>query len=300
MRPDLNPILRTALRKKIIELIESKPDLPPLPEILLGLQKLMNDPDCEVQDVYHLLKSDPVLSGRIITLANSALFGSGKDTTRNLEDAVVRLGMQQVMDLVYALELPGTFTKSKAFDQVEFWKHSLAVAFITRSLAKKVLSDFEDWEIAFLAGLMHDVGILVLDNVIPEEYFKFLTLKDLSASDEPLEGLEKAHFKIDHSEAGAIFVRKWWAISEKVIGAALKHHETMPSENKSMNLYQLVATANRIANHHGITHPIMTAFEDPPEEGYLGNLSVTQEELDIVIDTTKMGLLAAETVFRGN
>ena len=74
----------------------------------------------------------------LLLLANSALFGSGKDTTRNLEDALIRLGMQQVMDLVYALELPRTFRKSKAFDQVEFWKHSLAVAFISRSLAKKV------------------------------------------------------------------------------------------------------------------------------------------------------------------
>jgi HD-like signal output (HDOD) protein len=57
------------VRKKIIELIGGRPDLPPLPEVLLGLQKLMNDPDCEVEDVYRLLKTDPVLSGRIITIS---------------------------------------------------------------------------------------------------------------------------------------------------------------------------------------------------------------------------------------
>ncbi|MFT4579990.1 MAG: HD-like signal output (HDOD) protein [Nitrospinales bacterium] len=288
------------MRKKIIELIEGRPDLPPLSEVLLGLQKLMNDPDCEVEDVYRLLKTDPVLSGRIITLANSALFGSGKDTTRNLEDAVVRLGMQQVMDLVYALELPRTFRKSKAFDQVEFWKHSLAVAFISRSLAKKVLSDPDDWEASFLAGLMHDVGILVLDNIIPEEYYKFLTLKDLSSTDQPLEELEKDHFKIDHSEAGAMFMGKWWAISDKVNSASLMHHKPGLTQGKTVNLDQLVCTANRIANHHGITHPVMTAFEDPPEEGYLDNLGISQEEMDIVIDTTKIGLLAAEIIFRSN
>jgi HD-like signal output (HDOD) protein len=288
------------VRKKIIELINSSPDLPPLPEVLLGLQKLMNDPDCEVEDVYRLLKTDPVLSGRIITLANSALFGSGKETTRNLEDAVVRLGMQQVMDLVYALELPRSFRKSKAFDQVQFWKHSLAVAFISRSLAKKVLSDPDDWEASFLAGLMHDVGILVLDNVIPEEYYKFLTLKDLSSTDQPLEALEKDHFKIDHSEVGAMFMGKWWAISDKVNSASLTHHNPGPTQGETVNLNQLVSTANRIANQHGITHPVMTAFEDPLEEGYLDNLGISQDDLDIVIDTTKIGLLAAETVFRAN
>jgi len=87
------------------------------------------------------------------------LFGSGTETTRNLEVAVVRLGMQQFMGLVYAPKLPRTFKKSKAVD----------------------------WD-------------------------------------------------------------------------------------------QVVNTANRIANQHGMTHPVMTAFEDPPEEGYLDNLGVSQEE----------------------
>jgi HD-like signal output (HDOD) protein len=82
----------------------------------------------------------PTTSRLLITLSNSTLFGSGRNETRNLEDAVVRMGMNQVMDLVYALELPKTFKKCKAFDQVEFSKHLLAVAFISRSLARKMLS----------------------------------------------------------------------------------------------------------------------------------------------------------------
>jgi hypothetical protein len=72
------------------------------------------------------------------------------------------------------------------------------------------------------------------------------------------------------------------------------------TQGKTVNLDQLVSTANQIANHHGITHPIMTAFEDPPEEGYLDNLGISQDGLDIVIDTTKIGLLAAETIFRSS
>ena len=87
-------------------MVRSNPNLLPLREILFGLQKLMDDPDCEVEDVYRLIKTDPIMSGRLITLANSALFGSGRKETRNPEDVVVRLGMNQVMDLVYALNYP--------------------------------------------------------------------------------------------------------------------------------------------------------------------------------------------------
>ena len=286
------------MRERILDLIRTDASLPPLPEILLGLQKLMDDPDCEVEDVYRLIKADAVLSGRLITLANSALFGSGREETRNLEDAVVRLGMKQVMDLVYALELPKTFKKSKAFDQIEFWKHSMAVAFICRSLAKKVLTDIDDIESSFLAGLMHDVGILVLDNVIPQEYFNFLTLKDLSSSDQPLELLEEQEFKISHTEAGYEFMNKWWSLPPKVASAALAHHGEGPVKDEPLTLNQIVSTANRIANMNEFTHPVTTAFEDPPEEGFLEVLEISQEDLDIVIDTTVMGLMAAETLLR--
>ncbi len=288
------------MREKILELVRTNANLPPLPEILLGLQKLMDEPDCEVEDVYRLMKTDPVLSGRLITLANSALFGSGRDETRNLEDAVVRLGMNQVVDLVYALELPKTFKKSKAFDQIGFWKHSMAVAFISRSLAKKALSDFDDIESSFLAGLMHDVGIIVLDNIIPQEYFNFLTLKDLSSSDKPLELLEEEEFEIAHPEVGAEFMKKWWSLSPKVASVALAHHGEGPIKGQPLTLNQIVSTANRIANMNAITHPVNTAFEDLPEEGYLDALEISQEDLDIVIDTTKIGLMAAESLLRSH
>ena len=65
------------------------------------------------------------------------------------------------------------------------------MAFISRSLARKVLSDFDDIEASFLAGLMHDAGIMVLDNIIPRDYSNFFTLKDLSSSSKPLELLEE-------------------------------------------------------------------------------------------------------------
>ena len=286
------------MREKILELIETNSNLPPLPKILFGLQKLMDDPDCEVEDVYRLIKTDPVLSGRLITLANSALFGSGRDETQNLEDAVVRLGMKQVMDLLYALELPRTFKKSKAFDQIEFWKHSMAVAFITRSLAKKVLSNIEDLEASFLAGLMHDVGILVLDNIIPEQYFNFLTLKDLSATDKPLSTLEQEEFNIAHSEVGAIFIEKWWALPSRVALAAREHHGEGPVKGEPLTLPQVISTANRIANINAFTHPVNTGFEDLPAEDYLDVLGISQEELDVVVDTTVIGLMVAESLLR--
>lgn len=286
------------MREKILELIRTDPDLPPLPEILFALQKIIDDPDCDVENVYQLIKTEPVLSGRLITLANSALFGSGKDVTTNLEDAVIRLGIKQAMDLVFALELPKTFKKSKAFDQIEFWKHSLAVAFITRSLAKKVLSSPEDIELSFLAGLMHDVGILVLDFVIPKEYYNFLALKDLSSSDKPLEFLENEEFNIAHTEAGAEFINTWWSLPPKVSLSVIAHHKKNIVDGEPLTLMQVVSISNRIANMNEFSHPITTGFEDSIEEEDLHALKISQQELDMVLDTAVMGIMVAESVLR--
>jgi hypothetical protein len=79
---------------------------------------------------------------------------------------------------------------------------------------------------------MREVCILVFYNIIPEEYYKFVTLKDLSYTDQPLEELEKDHFKIDHSEAGPIFMKKWWAISDKVDSASLTHCKSDSNQSK--------------------------------------------------------------------
>jgi hypothetical protein len=74
----------------------------------------------------------------------------------------------------------------------------LAVALISRSLARKILSDFDDIEASFLASLIHNLKIMVLDHIIPRDYSSFFTLKGLSFTEKPLELLEEEEFEIVH------------------------------------------------------------------------------------------------------
>jgi hypothetical protein len=94
------------------------------------------------------------------------------------------------------------------------------------------------------------------------------------------------------------FMKKWWDLSPKVASAALAHHGKGPVKGEPLTLNQVVGTANRIANMHAITHSVNTAFKNPSEEEYLDALGISQEDLDIVVDTTKIGLMAAETLLR--
>ena len=78
--------------------------------------------------------------------------------------------------------------------------------------------------------------------------------------------------------------------------AALTHHGKGPVKGKPLTLSEVVSTANRIANMNQFSHPVTTAFEDPPEKGFLDALEISQEELDVVVDTTVIGLMVAETL----
>ena len=119
----------------MISLLETKGDLPPIPEVLINLKKRVNDPDCDVLGISAIIGTESVLSGRLIQLFNSVLFGGGREKFVHVQDSVMRLGIKMVLDLAYIVSLPGVFRKPKGSNQFNFWTHSLGLAYLTRSLA---------------------------------------------------------------------------------------------------------------------------------------------------------------------
>lgn len=283
------------MRELILEKLKTEGYLPPLPDVLIALQKMMNDPDCDVEDVRRLIASDPVLSSRIVTMANSALFGGGRDLAQDIEDAIVRLGVRAVLELCYTVELPGCIKVPQTFGQTRFWKHGLAVAILSRELGSKVLTDKEDMDSCYLAGLVHDIGLLVYDYLVPDQFNQFLITTDFHASDQSLETLETNFFGINHSELGAADLKEWWPVSAKVVEAVESHGGVGLTKDQTPNLTHVVSTANQIANKYDLGHPLETRHESI-DESYLETLNMSQEEMDELVDWTQVGLLAAESV----
>ena len=283
------------MRELILEKLKTSGYLPPLPDVLIALQKLMNDPDCDVEDARRLIASDPVLSSRIITMANSALFGGGRDLAQDIEDAIVRLGVGAVLELCYTVELPGCIKVPQTFGQTRFWKHGLAVAILSRELGGKVLTGKEDLDSCYLAGLVHDIGLLVYDYLVPEQFNQFLITTDFNTSDQPLETLETNFFGITHSELGAAYLKEWWPVSEKVVEAVESHGAVGLTKDQIPDLTHVVSTANQIANKYDLGHPLETSHESI-DESYLEILNMSREEMDELVDWTQVGLLAAESV----
>jgi len=89
------------VKEKLLELLETKGDLLPLSDILINLECRINDPESDIEEISSLIQTEPVLSGRLIKLSNSVLFGGGRDEVLDLNSAIMRLGLKMVLDLAY-------------------------------------------------------------------------------------------------------------------------------------------------------------------------------------------------------
>ena len=171
-----------SLASRITELVENDAvQLPPLPEVAMRVQEVLNSPSINMRELGSLLTRDPAIVAALLRLANSAAFG-GLGRIEKLPVAVQRIGLRQVGAIVTALGLKEHFEhpspEKRAILEV-LWDHSVTSAFAARAIARRV---GENQERAFLGGLLHDCGkilVLVALDRVEEEGLGFEPSRDL-------------------------------------------------------------------------------------------------------------------------
>ncbi len=286
------------MRDKLLKLIELKGDLPPLPDVILNLQDRVNDPNSDIQKIAILIETDPVLSGRLLKIANSVFFSGGRDPAEDLQSALMRLGLKMVVDLVYTSELPKLFKKSHSFDQMKFWKHSLAVGFLSRSIGRKIIANREQLEVCYLCGLMHDLGILVFDYLVPDEYETLIKEAKSSGDQKTLSEVEKDKFGIAHPELGARFMKKWWPIRPEVIQAVEKQEDTAPKRGTQFNNRDVLWLADHMANDRDITNGV-DLFKKPSDDGVFADCGLDPDDVEDLMEEANHGLEQSEAMLKG-
>jgi HD-like signal output (HDOD) protein len=277
------------MRDKILEAVNTQQNLPPLPDILIKLEKIIDDPDSCIADISDLIKTEPVLSGRLMKLANSVFIGGGRDKAEDLDNALGRLGLKMVLDLAYTLELPKVSSKTKAINQVSFWKHSFASAVCSKSLSEFFEQSEESRESAYLAGLMHDIGILVFLNFFPKEYSEFLG--KTNDADQPLEVLEVETFGIDHAEVGSKYIEKWWPIAPQVVSLVREHHHPLKKGSQ-----EVVALSNMLLNHQKFSNGVgPKCSEEEPDFAKI--LGVSEEKMNAIKEEVENSLDQVSSLF---
>jgi len=196
--------------------------LPVIPDTLREFELAWRDPHKHMTELGAIVAANPEISKRIINTSNSVLH-RGDTNVENAAQAVGRLGVIETRNVVHAVSLHDAFT-SPHIDPKKFWRHSITSAFAARKIAEYMTKRFK-WEVdpqmAFLAGLVHEAGIVLMARYFKNDYG---AVRDSANSlDEFLE-LEHKTLHMSHSILGAALFQHWHLPTEIVMGAAGHHH----------------------------------------------------------------------------
>jgi putative nucleotidyltransferase with HDIG domain len=193
--------------------------LPSLPVVVMQLLASFEQEQADTADIARRIAQDQALTVKVLRVANSSFYGmQGK--IASIQDAMVVLGFRNVRTLVLAASVVGSFPAVQGgwFDQKVFWKHGLAVALAARSYASAAGVNPEH---AFTAGLLHDVGRLVLVTCFPEHYRAVVTAR--AGRDAYLSAIEHEVLGVDHAQVGAVLAERW-KFSPQITDAVKLHH----------------------------------------------------------------------------
>lgn len=263
--------------RKRVEQIEN---LPTLPEIANKLLRIINDPTTTAADVANLISRDLSLTSKVLRLANSAFYGIPRTVT-TVHNAVVILGLKVINTMVFSITVVKMFPadgKSELFSRKKFWAHSLACAVIAKLLALRMRKvTLLDPEECFCAGLIHDVGRIVLDQYFHEDFIK--AVEAARAGRGPLVEAEKRELGFDHSEAGDWLTARWELPHE--LRMPIMHHHNPRQANHAKEITALVHLADLLCYEIDFALPGLTV--QPPRDAELINqLGFTGDDLEAV------------------
>ena len=222
-------------------MIEQVTDLPALPQAGLKLMRLMEDPDGNAHDVVKVVETDPTLSAKLLRICNSAAFGV-RQRVNSVEQAVFVRGFAEVQRLAVALSFGGVMSKpldGYGIDGETFWMHSLRVALGAESLARSAAQFKNDCSAAYTAGLLHDIGKLVLSSALNKELSS--AIHDMIDSDQCTRlQAEKCVLGVDHAEVGASLLEKW-QLPACLVEAVRHHHRPVCKPEPMLSAFVHIA-----------------------------------------------------------
>jgi len=227
--------------------------LPSAPTVLIKVTQMIDDPGASFEALAQGISADPSVAMKVLRLVNSAYYGV-RQRVGSLEHAISLLGLKVVKNLVLTATVFRTFSsatpgKTPLFVREQFWLHCVGTGIIARALARCAPQGRGvDPEEAFAAGLLHDVGKIILEQHLHKQFEE--ALEKSAASGKPLHECENEIIGINHAQIGGKLAQRW-KLPEALVGAISHHHpspedETVPYSAAVVNLADYICYAKQI------------------------------------------------------
>jgi putative nucleotidyltransferase with HDIG domain len=245
-------------RDIVLRRLDSIEDLPAFPEAVRKIESLALDPRTGARDLADVIETDAALAARLLKVANSAFYRSAGPGTASVQQAVARLGFAEVRRVSLAIAAMRLFPRRGAnVAPRAFWMHGLAAAGAARTIAELVPGRAADPEAAYTAGLLHDIGTLVLDQHFGQLHS--IVTRDAGRLRKPIHLVEQETLGIDHGDIGAALAERW-GLPAELRDALAGHHEPARIAGANRVIAEVVHLAEYVCNRqgfpgHGEEHP---------------------------------------------
>jgi HD-like signal output (HDOD) protein len=271
----------TAGKAAIANALSAIGDIATLPEVTVKIIETVEDPRSTARDLHEIIKRDPALSAKVLKVVNSAFYGLPGQIA-GIDRAIVLLGLSAVKNLAIAASIARLFKGgniSEHFDARELWRHSVAVGLASRLIAK-VGGDVANLDELFVAGLIHDLGILVERQAYPEQLGE--VCDRCAAGEGNFLELEMRILGADHQQFGDALTTKWRFPRHlrAVIGF---HHRPQDLSPELRRLGNLVHLADVLCCKEQLGYSQAAANEELTED-MLTAVGVTVEQLTEIRD----------------
>jgi HD-like signal output (HDOD) protein len=223
----------------LASLFEQTHNLPNIPKVVQELISTFNSEDFNMEEIAQKISMDPVLTAKVLRLANSAHYGASR-TVASMSDATVLLGFSTLRTLVLASGITGAIQTPKGFDRKQFWLDNFAVAAIAKWLAPYSKLDRES---AFTCGMLYSIGEMLIQLILPSESKKVLAATNAGGK---LHEVEVAMLGYSYADVGAELASRWKFPDDIVTG--IKFHMTPEKSQQDSKLAGLINLSIYINN----------------------------------------------------
>ena len=282
-----------AIDNKVKQVISNINNLPTPPIVFNQIQKALSNDNTSAAQIASILQEDPAISAKVLKLTNSAFYSLSREV-ETVKQAVVIIGMEAVRNLVLSASVLGMFHGNSVDRQYQdhFWRHSLAVASASRLVAKNSdTAEPIDIDSAFSAGLLHDIGKIIIACYLPDEFKQLVERRqtDTTTSDYDL---EEQVFGYNHAQIGG-FLGTHWKLPTKLQHAIIFHHH--PSECPVDLMTPYVVHAGNYIAKKSFFDDDESLFTDKLEDEALEKLGIPEDTIPALCEKLKEEYLKAKT-----
>jgi len=251
--------------EKIRREVEEIGALPTLPDIPTRILQLVSSEESSMEDISRIIERDPALTANILRVANSAYYGA-REKVASLKLALTILGLNEIISIVTSISIVRMFPSRKgedSFDHAKFWRHSFGCATASQLIARELRFDLGDIE--FVAGLVHDIGKLILDQHFHARLKEIHQLKE--AEGIPLPEAETRVMGVDHATLGSWLAQRWH-LPSSLVECIRYHHRpldvlALPTPREQPALTAIISVADILAREPDLNFTESAQPEEP-------------------------------------